>query len=122
MLSGYEQNKTYLSFGFSVTHHPSYATNSYYTLSNINTKNIFRVGKFGMCANIFLQRFQKITHLPVNTQYPESSVNNKIKGITAEDNKDAKFCFCLLRICIKYLTLNLIYSSFNLMLGKDLMN
>ena len=93
MLSGYEQNKTYLSFGFSVTHHPSYATNSYYSLSNINTKNIFRVGKFGMCANIFLQRFQKITHLPVNTQYPESSVNNKIKGITAEDNKDAKFCF-----------------------------
>ena len=47
-----------------------------------------------MCANtIFLQRFQKITHLPVNIPsfYPESSVNNKIKGITAEDNKDAKF-------------------------------
>ena len=67
MLSGYEQNKTYLSFGFSVTHHPfSHATNSYYTPYNINTKNIISVGKFGMCANIFLQRFQKITHLPVN--------------------------------------------------------
>ena len=60
-----------------------------------STKNIFRVDKFGMCANIFLQRFQKITHLPVNTQYPESSVNNKIKGITAEDNKDAKFCLMI---------------------------
>ena len=29
-------------------------------------KKYFRVGKFGMCANIFQQRFKKITHLPVN--------------------------------------------------------
>ena len=30
------------------------------------------------------------------SQYPESSVNNKIKGITAEDNKDAKLGFVFL--------------------------
>ena len=66
MLSGDEQNKTYLSFGFSVTHHFSHATNSYYTSSDSYTKKYFRVGKFGMCAKVFLQRFQKITHLPVN--------------------------------------------------------